>query len=34
MPYITELLARELGIAYEEVTKSGGGSYINMKKTK
>ena len=28
MPYIAELLARELGIPYEEVTKSGKGSEI------
>jgi len=34
MPYITELLAKELGIAYEEVTKFGGNSVINVEKTK
>ena len=34
MPYITELLAKEQGIAYEEVTKSGGKSVINIGKTK
>ena len=34
MPYITELLAREQGIAYEAVTKSGGKSVINVGKTK
>ncbi len=33
-PYITELLAKEQGIAYEQVTKFGGGSYINVGKTK
>ena len=33
-PYIVGLLARELGIDYTEVTKSGGGSYINVGKTK
>ena len=34
MPYITELLAREQGIAYEAVTKCGGNSVINVGKTK
>jgi len=33
-PYITELLARELGIPYEDVTKFGGESRINIGKTK
>ena len=33
-PYIVELLARELNIPYEEVTKFGGGSRINLGKTK
>lgn len=33
-PYITELLARELGIPYEAVTKFGGASVINVAKTK
>ena len=33
-PYITELLAKELGICYEAVTKFGGKSYINVSKTK
>lgn len=33
-PYIVELLSRELGIPYEAVTKFGGGSYINVGKTK
>ncbi len=33
-PQIVELLAKELGISYEEVTKSGEGSYINIGKTK
>ncbi len=33
-PYIVELLAREHGLAYEQVTKSGRDSYINVGKTK
>ena len=33
-PYITELLAKEMGIAYEQVTKFGGKSVINISKTK
>lgn len=33
-PYITELLARELNIPYESVTKFGGASVINIGKTK
>lgn len=33
-PYITELLARELNVPFEEVTKSGENSYINIGKTK
>ena len=33
-PYIVELLSRELGIPYEAVTKFGGGSFINVGKTK
>ena len=33
-PYIVELLARELGIPYDKVTKSGGDSYINIGETK
>lgn len=33
-PYITELLSKELGIPYEAVTKFGGGSIINVEKTK
>ncbi len=33
-PYIVELLARELGIPVEQVTKFGGGSYINVGRTK
>ncbi len=33
-PYIVELLAREWGIAEYEVTKFGGGSYMNVGKTK
>lgn len=34
VPYVTEILAEELGIAYDEVTKSGVGSKINIGKTK
>ena len=34
MPYITEILAKEMGIEYEAVTKSGGNSYVNVSKTK
>ena len=33
-PSIVEILAEELGIDYEEVTKLGGKSYINIGKTK
>ncbi|MBQ3529335.1 MAG: NAD(P)/FAD-dependent oxidoreductase [Oscillospiraceae bacterium] len=33
-PYIIELLARELGVPYERVTKSGGASFINVAQTK
>ena len=33
-PYIVELLSTELGIPYEAVTKFGGGSVINVGKTK
>lgn len=33
-PYIIDLISRELGIDYADVTKSGGGSYINLGKTK
>ncbi len=33
-PYITELLAKEQGIKYEQVTKFGGESYINVGITK
>lgn len=33
-PYVVEILARELGIPYEKVTKFGGKSYINVGKTK
>ena len=33
-PYVVELLARENGIPYEAVTKFGGDSYINLKRTK
>ncbi len=34
VPYITEILSRELGIPYEEVTKNGGNSSFNIGKTK
>ena len=33
-PYIVELLAREMGVDYCDVTKSGGNSYINVARTK
>ena len=33
-PYIVEILARELNIPFEEVLKSGKGSYLNVGKTK
>ncbi|MBQ8380664.1 MAG: FAD-dependent oxidoreductase [Clostridia bacterium] len=33
-PYVVEILARELGIDYTDVTKSGGKSFINVGKTK
>ena len=33
-PYIVELLATELNIPYEKVTKSGGNSLVNLEKTK
>lgn len=33
-PQIVELISRELGIPYHEVTKSGGNSRINISKTK
>lgn len=33
-PRIVELLAQEQGIAFEQVTKSGKGSYLNIGKTK
>ena len=33
-PTIVELLARELKIPFEAVTKNGGGSYLNVGKTK
>ena len=32
-PYIVDILAREMGIAVTDVTKSGGNSYINIGKT-
>ena len=34
VPYITELLSRELGIPYDKVTKNGGKSIINVGGTK
>ncbi len=33
-PYIVELLAQEMGVDYTAVTKFGGKSYINYRKTK
>lgn len=33
-PYIIEILSRELGIPYEEITKNGGKSVINIGRTK
>ena len=33
-PYVVEILARELGCDYTEITKFGGESYINVGKTK
>ena len=33
-PQIVEMLAKELGIKYEEVTKFGGNSVMNVGKTK
>ena len=32
-PYMVELLAKEMGVSATEVTKFGGGSYINVAKT-
>ncbi|MBO5726665.1 MAG: (2Fe-2S)-binding protein, partial [Clostridia bacterium] len=34
MPYIIELLSKELGIPYDKVTKSGKNSIINVGLTK
>ena len=33
-PQIAEILSKELGVPYKEVTKSGKGSYINIGRTK
>ena len=33
-PYIVELLAQEMNVPYESITKFGGDSYINIGKTK
>ncbi len=33
-PYIIELLAKEMGVEYDDVTKFGKGSYINKGRTK
>ena len=33
-PYIIELLAKEMGVDYTEITKLGGASHINIGKTK
>ena len=34
LPYVSEILARELKIPFEKVTKSGGSSNIVIGKTK
>ncbi len=34
MPYLIEILSRELGIPYEDITKNGAGSPINVGRTK
>ena len=34
MSVVTDLLARELGVSYEKITKDGEGSYINIGRTK
>ena len=34
MPSLIEILAKELNIPYEQVTKKGKGSYMNISKTK
>ncbi len=34
VPYIIELLAREWGVPFESITKNGGGSVLNVGKTK
>ena len=33
-PTVVELLAREMNLPYEQITKNGGASYINIGKTK
>ena len=33
-PYVVELLGREMGVGFTEITKSGGKSYINVGRTK
>ncbi len=33
-PYIVEILAKELGVDYTDITKFGKGSYVNISKTK
>ena len=33
-PYIVELLAQEMNVPYESITKFGGDSYVNIGKTK
>lgn len=33
-PYIVELLAREMNVPYESITKFGGNSYVNISKIK
>lgn len=34
MPYITEILSKEMNVPFEEITKSGGKSVINVSRTK
>ena len=33
-PHIVEMIAKEMGIEVEQVTKSGGNSYVNVSRTK
>lgn len=34
LPYVAEILARELGVSYNEITKAGGNSKISVGRTK